>query len=80
LGGQIYRRFLICVSDIADELRKQNSTAPFQYIVTTTTPPPQKLEKKSTTRLRLGVDVGPLFGKQLHAANPDAQPDLFDKD
>jgi len=77
LGGQIYRRFLTCVSDVADELRKQNSTAPFQYIVTTTTPPPQKLKKKSTTRLRLGVSVGPLFGKQLHAESPDEQSEMF---
>ncbi len=79
LGSHIYRRLLLTVADVADELAIDD-VVPFQQIITTTTPPPTTLKKKSTTCLKLGGEEGQLFGRQLHS--PDSnQPTLsFDED
>jgi hypothetical protein len=75
LGGHIYRRILLCVSEVANELIG-DETFPFQHIITTTTPPPTGLKKKAFTRLKLGGDAGQLFGKQLHATSGEIQQEL----
>jgi len=75
LGGNIYRRLLLCVAQVADELGENGST-PFQYIVTTTTPPPIQLKKKKTMRLKLGGEEGMLFNQQLHVGSELTQQDL----
>lgn len=75
LGGHIYRRLLLCVSELASEVMRDD-TVPFQYIVTTTTPPPSGLRKKAVTRLKLGGEEGQLFGKQLHATSGKSQQEL----
>ena len=72
LGGQIYGRLLVCISDVAKQIGTETK-APFQYIVTTTTPPPTGLKNKSTTRLKLGGEAGQLFGRQLHAETEHRQ-------
>jgi hypothetical protein len=72
LGGHIYRRLLLCVSELAAEI-VQDQTVPFQHIITTTTPPPTGLKKKAVTRLKLGGDEGQLFGKQLHGGSREFQ-------
>jgi uncharacterized protein YydD (DUF2326 family) len=77
LGGHIYRRLLLSVSDVAIELAVDD-TVPFQQIVTTTTPPPTTLKKKTTTCLKLGGEEGQLFGRQLHAESAFQQPLQFD--
>ena len=75
LGGNIYRRLLLCIAQVADELGEDSST-PFQYIVTTTTPPPTQLKKKKTMRLKLGGEEGMLFNQQLHVGSELTQQDL----
>ena len=75
LGGHIFRRLLLCVSELASEVM-WDETVPFQHIITTTTPPPTGLKKKAYTRLKLGGDEGQLFGKQLHASSGDRQQEL----
>lgn len=77
LGGHIYRRLLLCVADVANELFSGNAV-PFQYIITTTTPPPSGLKGKSSTHLKLGGEGGQLFGKQLHSTNTNQQSLDFD--
>lgn len=72
LGGHIYRRLLLCVADVANELFIGNAV-PFQHIITTTTPPPSGLKSKSSTRLKLGGEGGQLFGKQLHSTDTNQQ-------
>jgi hypothetical protein len=75
LGGNIYRRLLLTMAEVADEF-KVESSSPFQYIVTTTTPPPTKLKRKSFTRLQLGGEHGPLFNEQLHRDSDEEQSEI----
>ncbi|MBV10922.1 hypothetical protein [Rubinisphaera sp.] len=75
LGGHIYRRLLLCVAEVANELIG-DKMVPFQQIITTTTPPPAGLKKKAVTRLKLGGEEGQLFGKQLHATSGEIQREL----
>lgn len=75
LGGHIYRRLLLCVAEVANEL-SGDQMVPFQQIITTTTPPPAELKKKAVTRLKLGGEEGQLFGKQLRATSGEIQQEL----
>lgn len=77
LGGHIYRRLLLSVSEVASELAVDD-TVPFQQIVTTTTPPPPTLKKRATTCLKLGGEEGQLFRRQLHAVTSQQQFDFPD--
>jgi len=77
LGSHIYRRLLLTVAAVADELAIDD-VVPFQQIITTTTPPPTTLKKKSTTCLKLGGEDGQLFGKQLHSPDTNQQSLDFD--
>ena len=68
LGGQIYRRLLLIVAAVADELANDD-VVPFQQINTTTTSPPTTLKRKSTNCLKLASEEGQLFGRQLHSTD-----------
>lgn len=71
LGSHIYRRLLLSIATVADELAVDR-TVPFQQIVTTTTPPPPTLKKEATS-LVLGSKNGQLFRRQLHAVTSQQQ-------
>lgn len=80
LGSDIYRRLLLCVSNVADELRN-GSAIPVQYIITTTTPPPERLQNDNHVCLELGGEEGNLFKRQLHIeSNFSQQVSLLDQE